>query len=33
VSVLWGVLLLTIALRHPSIEGCLGELSRGRDGG
>lgn len=30
VSVLWGTLLLTIALRHPSIEACLGELSRNR---
>ena len=30
VSVLWGVLLLTTALRHPSIEACLGELSRNR---
>ncbi len=28
VSVLWGVVLLTIALRHPGIEACLGELSR-----
>ncbi len=26
VEVLWGVVLLTIALRHMSIEGCLGEL-------
>ena len=28
VSVLWGVLLLTIALRHTSIEACLQELQR-----
>lgn len=28
VHVLWGALLLTIALRHASIEACLGELSR-----
>jgi len=28
VEVLWGVVLLTIALRHTSIEGCLGELTR-----
>ena len=28
VSVLWGVLLLTIVLRHPSIEACLAELRR-----
>ena len=28
VSVLWGALLLTILLRHPSIESCLGELRR-----
>lgn len=28
VSVLWGTLLLTIVLRHPSIESCLGELRR-----
>jgi hypothetical protein len=26
--VLWGTLLLTIALRHPSTEACLGELGR-----
>lgn len=28
VSVLWGTLLLTIVLRHPSIEACLGDLRR-----
>jgi len=28
VEVLWGVLLLTIVLRHPTIEGCLEELGR-----
>ena len=28
VHVLWGTLLLTIVLRHVSIESCLGELSR-----
>lgn len=28
VSVLWGTLLLTIALRHASIESCLAELRR-----
>ncbi len=28
VSVLWGVLLLSIILRHDSIEACLGELQR-----
>jgi len=28
VSVLWGTLLLTIVLRHPTIEACLGELQR-----
>lgn len=28
VSVLWGVLLLTVVLRHPSLEACLGELRR-----
>lgn len=28
VQVLWGVLLLTSALRHPTIEACLGELRR-----
>lgn len=28
VSVLWGTLLLTIVLRHSSIEACLGELRR-----
>lgn len=28
VGVLWGTLLLTILLRHPSIESCLGELRR-----
>jgi len=27
-EVLWGVLLLTIALRHTGIEACLGELGR-----
>jgi hypothetical protein len=27
----WGVLLLTIALRHPHIEATLGELRRNRD--
>jgi hypothetical protein len=31
VSVLWGVLLLTIALRHTSIEACLSELRRNAD--
>jgi len=31
VHVLWAVLLLTIALRHTSIEGCLAELGRNRD--
>ena len=30
VSVLWGTLLLTIVLRHPSIEACLAELRRNR---
>lgn len=30
VSVLWGVVVLTIALRHPGIEACLGELKRNR---
>ncbi len=30
VSVLWGTLLLTILLRHPGIEACLGELRRNR---
>jgi hypothetical protein len=30
VHVLWGVVLLTIALRHPSIEACLAELRRNR---
>jgi hypothetical protein len=29
--VLWGVVLLTIALRHPGIEACLGELGRNKD--
>jgi len=29
--VLWGVLLLTIALRHQGIEACLGELGRNKD--
>jgi hypothetical protein len=28
VHVLWGVVLLTIALRHPTFEACLGELRR-----
>jgi len=28
VQVLWGVLLLTTALRHPTIEACLAELRR-----
>lgn len=28
VETLWGVLLLTIGLRHPTIESCLGELRR-----
>jgi hypothetical protein len=28
VSVLWGVLLLSIILRHPSVEACLEELRR-----
>lgn len=28
VGVLWGTLLLTIVLRHPSIEACLSELQR-----
>lgn len=28
VTVLWGVVVLTIALRHPSIEACLSELGR-----
>lgn len=28
VSVLWGTLLLTIVLRHASIDGCLAELGR-----
>jgi hypothetical protein len=31
VHVLWGVLLLTIALRHQGIEACLADLSRNRD--
>ncbi len=31
VAVLWGTLLLTILLRHPSIEACLNELSRNAD--
>ena len=30
VHVLWGVVLLTIALRHPSVEACLAELGRNR---
>ena len=28
IHVLWGVLVLTVALRHPSIEACLAELER-----
>ncbi len=28
VQVLWGVVVLTIALRHPTFEACLGELRR-----
>jgi len=28
VDVLWGTLVLTIALRHPTIDACLGELNR-----
>jgi hypothetical protein len=28
VHVLWAVVLLTAALRHPSFESCLGELRR-----
>lgn len=31
VSVLWGVLLLTIVLRHVTFEACLDELRRNRD--
>jgi hypothetical protein len=31
VHVLWGVLVLTIALRHQGIESCLAELSRNKD--
>lgn len=31
VSVLWNTLLLTIVLRHSSIEACLGELARNRE--
>ncbi len=31
VEVLWGVVVLTIALRHASIEACLGELRRNPD--
>ena len=30
VYVLWGVVVLTVALRHPSIEACLGELQRNK---
>lgn len=30
VGVLWGTVLLTIVLRHPSIESCLGEFCRNR---
>lgn len=28
VTTLWGALLLTIVLRHPTIEACLGDLQR-----
>ena len=28
VGVLWGTLLVSIVLRHPTMEGCLGELGR-----
>jgi hypothetical protein len=28
VSVLWGVLVLTVLLRHPTFEACLAELAR-----
>ncbi len=28
VHVLWGTILLTVLLRHPTIEACLGELQR-----
>lgn len=31
VSVLWGVCVLTIALRHPHTEACLAELKRNHD--
>jgi hypothetical protein len=31
VPVLWGVLLLTVALRHKSTDACLSELCRNRD--
>lgn len=31
IHVLWGTLLLAIVLRHPTMEGCLGELVRNRD--
>ncbi len=31
VHVLWGVVLLTALLRHPTTEACLGELRRNRD--
>lgn len=31
VTVLWGTLLLTIVLRHPSIESCLADLTRNAD--
>jgi len=31
VHVLWGVVVLTIALRHPDTEACLGELRRNGD--
>jgi hypothetical protein len=30
VTVLWGVVVLTIALRHPTLEACLAELNRNR---
>jgi hypothetical protein len=30
VPVLWGTLVLSIALRHSSVEACLGELARNR---
>ena len=31
IHVLWGTLLLQIALRHTTMAGCLGELRRNRD--